>query len=305
MIFRRGDSCMGFKNQIPGLVSRVETAIDLWMPNEDIKPFDLHKAMRYSVLGGGKRVRPLLIYATGQSLGMNIDLLDGPAVAVELVHCYSLVHDDLPAMDDDDLRRGRLTTHKAFDEATAILVGDALQMLALDILVKDPAMVADATARLEVIGELTDACGSLGMTGGQAMDLASEGQQLTADELETMHTYKTGKLILASIMMTCASKPGLDDRIKRSLYRFGQCMGLAFQIKDDLLDIEGSTELLGKTQGSDEALNKATYPLLLGIEQARFRTKELQTEALECLAGLGTRANPLRTLVDMIVNRDR
>ena len=260
--------------------------------------------MRYSVLGGGKRIRPLLVYATGEMLEIIPDKLDGPAVAIELVHCYSLVHDDLPAMDDDDLRRGAPTTHKAYDEATAILVGDALQMLAFHVLTNDLNMIDDAAARLKIVQALALAGGSEGMTGGQAIDLASEGSKLTEEQLEKLHLYKTGYLIRASILMACASSLTLSGERAQRLDRFGQCIGLAFQIRDDLLDVEGTTETIGKTRGSDEAHNKATYPLLFGIDEAKHRANELYSEAMECLAPFGDAAEPLRILTDLIVNRD-
>ena len=295
---------MSFKNQMPELVKRVEARLEHWLPNTDVEPLVLHEAMRYSVLGGGKRIRPLLVYATGQSLGIDLDLLDGPAVAIELVHCYSLVHDDLPAMDDDDLRRGQPTTHKKYDEATAILVGDALQMMAFEVLSGDAAMTSDPAARMEIVKILAFACGSRGMTGGQAIDLASEGQTLTEAQLEILHSYKTGYLILASILMACASKPDLDSDIHQRLDQFGRSIGLAFQIRDDLLDVEGSTEKIGKTQGADEAHKKATYPAMLGIDHARARAQTLYDDAMKCLEPLGDAAEPLRTLTDLIVNRD-
>ena len=295
---------MSFRTQIPELVKRVEQQLERWLPDPSIEPSILHEAMRYSVLGGGKRIRPMLVYATGQSLDIDLDCLDGPAVAIELVHCYSLVHDDLPAMDDDDLRRGRPTTHRQYDESTAILVGDALQMMAFEVLTSDPAMISNSAAQLDIVNILAYACGSRGMTGGQAIDLASEGQTLTEAQLETLHSYKTGYLILASILMACASKPELADETRQRLDRFGRSIGLAFQIRDDLLDVEGSTEKIGKIQGADEALKKATYPALLGIERAKERVQELYNEAMECLSPLGDAAEPLRTLTDMIVNRD-
>jgi len=299
-----GPIMTSFKDRIAQLQDRVEARLEACLPGPEEEPPRLHQAMRYAVLDGGKRFRPLLVYAAGEALGVSPDVLDAPAIAVELVHCFSLVHDDLPAMDDDDLRRGRATVHVAFDEATAILAGDALHVLAFEALVANPQLADEPEARLDMVRVLARACGSRGMTGGQAMDLAAEGQQLTEAQLETLHSRKTGDLIRASILLACAARPGLDAQRQTALERFGRRLGLAFQVTDDLLDIEGSTERLGKPQGADQALDKATYPRLLGMDGAKRKAAALYDEALEYLAPLGGAADPLRAMLDLAVHRD-
>ena len=283
--------------------TRAENALNQWLPAAHILPARLHNAMRYAVLGGGKRVRPLLVYAAGSALGVEMAALDGPACAVELIHAYSLVHDDLPAMDDDDLRRGKPTFHKAFDDATAILAGDALQTLAFYILAHDPAMRAGASARLQMVEALALASGSRGMVGGQAIDLAAVGRTLNLPELEDMHIHKTGALIRASVALGALSNQQLDHDIFHRLDHYSRCIGLAFQIRDDILDIESDTVTLGKTQGADIARNKPTYPSLLGMAEAKQRARNLYQEALECLAPLDARADPLREIAAYIVQR--
>jgi farnesyl diphosphate synthase len=259
--------------------------------------------MRYSALGPGKRIRPVLVYLTGNALGVPLSALDGPAVALELIHAYSLVHDDLPAMDDDDLRRGRPTNHKQYDEATAILVGDSLQALAFYVLAKDPAIKALPAARLQMIERLALAAGSRGMAGGQALDLAAVGQTLNQAELENMHIHKTGALIRASVLMGVLSASTVAPDLAERLDRYAQCIGLAFQVRDDILDVEGTTEEIGKPQGSDQARDKPTFPDLLGMEQAKAFANELHTEACQCLADLGPAWTPLREVADYIVGR--
>lgn len=285
--------------------ARAERALDHWLPAASINPSQLHQAMRYSSLDGGKRVRPLLVYLTGQMLGAIPASLDGPACALELIHVYSLIHDDLPAMDNDELRRGKPTSHIQFDEATAILSGDALQSLAFYILAHDPAMVADAGLRLKMVETLALASGSRGMAGGQAIDLAAEGagQALNLVELENMHIHKTGALIRASVKLGALSQPGVEPAQMDKLDHFANCMGLAFQIRDDILDVEGDTETLGKPQGSDQARNKATYPALLGMSEAKRRADELHQEAIDSLAGWGESAQPLRDIAEYIIHR--
>jgi farnesyl diphosphate synthase len=282
--------------------TRVEQALQHWLPKSTLLPENLHKAMRYSVLEGGKRVRAVLVHATGQALGANPAALDGPACAVELIHAYSLIHDDLPAMDNDDLRRGKATCHKAFDEATAILAGDALQALSFYILSHDPAMTDDTTARLNMIETLALASGSRGMAGGQAIDLAAEGQRLSLAELENMHIHKTGALIRASVQMGALSSTASPEQLEQ-LDHYAKCVGLSFQIHDDVLDVEGDTQTLGKPQGSDIARNKSTYPALLGMTEAKAHARELHEEALEHIAGFGKEADPLRWLSTYIVER--
>ncbi len=283
--------------------NRVERALDARLPGEDILPQTLHQAIRYSVLNGGKRTRPLLTYATGQALGLSEDVLDAPACAVEFIHVYSLIHDDLPAMDNDDLRRGKPTCHKAYDEATAILAGDALQALAFEILANDPSIEADASARLKMITTLTRASGSQGMVGGQAIDLGSVGRKLTLPELENMHIHKTGALIRASVNLAALSKSDLDPCVAKKLDHYAKCIGLSFQVKDDILDIESDTATLGKTQGKDIDNDKPTYPALLGMAGAKQKAQELHEQAVESLAGFGGEADLLRDLSLYIIER--
>jgi farnesyl diphosphate synthase len=284
---------------------RVEKALQHWLPTEDVNPASLHAAMRYACLDGGKRVRPLLVYLTGQMLGVAPAALDGPACALELIHVYSLIHDDLPAMDNDELRRGKPTTHIQFDEATAILAGDALQSLAFHILAHDPDMVDDAARRLHMVEVLALASGSRGMAGGQAMDLAAEGADRTMNlvEVENMHIHKTGALIHASVTLGALSQPDIEPAQLEKLEHFANCMGLAFQIRDDILDVEGKTETLGKPQGSDEARHKATYPALLGMTEAKRRADELHVEAVDSLSQWGEAAQSLRDLAEYIIHR--
>jgi farnesyl diphosphate synthase len=274
---------MTFDDQLQFYQARTERRLAHWLPDEDILPPALHRAMRYSTLGGGKRLRPVLVYATGVALGVPLSRLDGPACAVELIHAYSLVHDDLPAMDDDALRRGKPTCHLAFDEATAILAGDALQSLAFYVLAHDSSMIDDAAIRLEMIERLAQASGSRGMAGGQAMDLAAEGQVLNFAELENLHIHKTGALIRASVLLGALSCSDLDAARRERLDHYAKCIGLAFQIQDDILDVEGDTAVLGKPQGSDQHHNKATYPALLGLDAARQRAQELCAQAIRSL----------------------
>jgi geranylgeranyl pyrophosphate synthase len=282
---------------------RIERELTARLPPATARPTRLHEALRYSALGGGKRVRPVLVYATASSLGIAEATVDGVACAVELIHAYSLVHDDLPAMDDDDLRRGRPTCHKAFDEATAILVGDALQVLAFETLASDPGLPADATIRLELVRLLAAASGIGGMAGGQALDLAAVGRQLSLAEVEEMHARKTGALIHASVMMTAACGERTSEASARALDDFARAIGLAFQIQDDLLDIEGDATLLGKAIGADRAHDKPTYPSSVGVEAARRRMHELHARALASLAVLGSRAAPLASVSDWLVLR--
>ncbi len=261
--------------------------------------------MRYAVLGGGKRLRPTLVYATAEALGLPWGSLDGPACAVELIHAYSLVHDDLPAMDDDDLRRGRPTCHRAYDEATAILVGDALLPLAFLVLASDPALPAGGERRLAMIQCLARASGSQGMAGGQSLDLAATGQPLDLTALENLHRCKTGALIRASVQMATLAAPGIEEEVATSLDRYAACIGLAFQVRDDILDVDGSTATLGKTRGKDALQRKVTYPALLGLAGAKQKAEALCEEALGHLALLDERADPLRWIAGYIVGRDR
>jgi len=283
---------------------RVDAALNKWLPSADTIPTHLHDAMRYAVIGGGgKRVRPILVYAAGQTVGIEASQLDGIAAALEIIHAYSLIHDDLPAMDDDDLRRGRPTCHKAFDEATAILAGDALQALAFEIICEDQAMNADAATRLRLIRELTVASGSVGMAGGQAIDLNSVGKKLNLQELESMHSLKTGALIRASVIMGALNSKECDREMLEKLDQYSQLIGLAFQVQDDILDVISDTETLGKPQGSDIEQNKPTFLELMGLEESQQYAMQLHQKALECLAGFDTRADTLRDLSAYIVER--
>jgi farnesyl diphosphate synthase len=272
------------------------------LPGEEQQPEVLHRAMRYSALAGGKRFRPLLVYSTGKALGLTPDSLDPIAVAIELIHAYSLIHDDLPAMDDDELRRGRPTCHRAFDEATAILAGDALQALAFDVLARGlPASSADSLA---VIHEIAQACGSSGMAGGQALDLAAVGSELSEAELKTMHRLKTGALIRASVTSPCLLA-GLDDETLRAASEFGECLGLAFQIKDDILDVAGTSALTGKSTQADAALGKPTFVSILGIAESRRQALELRDQALIRLERIPGDTATLAWLAEYVVGRDR
>ncbi len=297
-------TALPFKQRLRDYKERVEKALDAWLPAPDQQPDRLHQAMRYAVLNGGKRIRPVLVYATGEALGGPVAGLDGPACALELIHAYSLVHDDLPAMDDDDLRRGIPTCHRAFDEATAILVGDALQALAFKILARDPAMAISPHARLDMITLLADASGSRGMVGGQAIDLAAVGQRLNLAQLENMHRHKTGALIRASVELGALAAGCQDKQLLQNLRDYARCIGLAFQVRDDILDIEGDTAVIGKTQGADMARNKPTYPALLGLEEAKATARRLHQEALDALSGLDRRADILRQISAYIVQRE-
>jgi farnesyl diphosphate synthase len=282
---------------------RVETVLEATLPPANRTPERLHAAQRYSVLGGGKRLRPLLVYCTGEALGLAPDVLDAPAAAVELIHAYSLVHDDLPAMDDDDLRRGRPTTHRAFDEATAILAGDSLQVLAFSLLAH--ARHADVTpeARLEMIQILADASGTVGMAGGQALDLAAVGRELSLAELEAMHRLKTGALIRAAVLMAAVAAPALPARAREALDGYAADIGLAFQIQDDILDVEGNPEEIGKNIGMDAARSKPTYVSLMGLQEAKDRAQALKNRACDRLTILGQRAQVLAWLAAYVVDR--
>jgi geranylgeranyl pyrophosphate synthase len=283
--------------------SRVQSVLDTVLPAADVSPQRLHAAQRYAVLGGGKRLRPLLVYCTGEALGLAASTLDAPAAAVELIHSYSLVHDDLPAMDDDDLRRGQPTTHRAFDEATAILAGDALQVLAFSLLARDRAAGVSSEARLKMIQILADASGTAGMAGGQSLDLSAVGRNLGLEELEAMHRLKTGALIRASVLLAAACAPQLTAAEWDALDGYSQDIGLAFQIQDDILDVEGKTEDLGKTIGADAARAKPTYPSVLGLAAAKLRARELNRRACDRLAPLGERARVLAWLASYVVDR--
>ncbi len=279
----------------------MESILAEWLPSPQIAPQRLHEAMRYAVLGGGKRVRPLLAFAAGEVTGADPDRVQHAAAAVELIHAYSLVHDDMPAMDDDALRRGKPTVHVEFDEATALLVGDALQSLAFDILASTP-LADDAAAQLKMVQLLAQAAGSRGMAGGQAIDLASVGKPLDLAELEFMHIHKTGALIRAAVLLGAQCGKTSDDATA-ALDHYAKCIGLAFQVVDDVLDAEAPTATLGKTAGKDAANNKPTYVSLLGAARARELALELRADAHAALDKLAPPAQRLRQLADFVVER--
>jgi farnesyl diphosphate synthase len=290
-----------FKDRVGDYQRRIDACLDDVLPSTELAPRRLHDAMRYAVFNGGKRVRPLLAYATGECLGVDASVLDGPAVAIELIHAFSLVHDDLPAMDDDELRRGKPTVHIQYDEATAILAADALVPLAFAVVAG--LETASLQARNDLVRLIAGACGSIGMTGGQSIDLAAEGVTLTAVELEHMYSLKTGALIHAAIVSAYLLDGNLPDADFAALDAFGRDIGIAFQIKDDILDVEGDTEIIGKPSGSDERLGKATYPALFGIDASRARCNDLLASALDDLERFGSRAGPLEWLARYIVER--
>ena len=282
-------------------LSRVDKALDQQLPDTAIEPSRLHEAMRYATFNGGKRVRPILVYASGLACSGRPEQLDMAACAVELIHSYSLVHDDLPAMDNDDLRRGKPTCHRAYDEATAILVGDALQSLAFRLLTNGQQQLPAETS-LRMVRLLASASGSRGMAGGQAMDIDAVNRELSLPELEIMHIHKTGALIRASVQLGALAGGGSEEQ-QRQLGHYAKAIGLAFQVQDDILDVVGDTDTLGKTQGKDAAANKPTYPGLLGLNGAREKARELLDEALAALSDFGPEADQLRHLARYVVER--
>ncbi len=279
--------------------ARVERALELALPAPEDAPQRLHAAMRHAVLGGGKRMRPLLVFAAGRAARAPESRLDAPAAAVELIHAYSLVHDDLPAMDDDDLRRGRPTVHVAFDEATAILAGDALQTRAFELLAGAD---ADPAVRLAWVATLAGASGVAGMCGGQALDIDATGREQSLEDLAHMHAWKTGALIRAAVRMG-AQAGQADDAMLTRLDEFATALGLAFQIRDDILDVEATSEQLGKTAGKDAAQAKSTYPGLLGMDGARARLHEQRQRMGSALSSFGAEADALRALGELAVAR--
>ena len=289
--------------QINHYQNRASLALDQRLPAADLHPSDLHRAMRYAVLGGGKRIRPVLVYATGVAGCAPPDALGAPARAGEGTLPYSVMKDVLPAMDRNDLRHGQPTCHKAFGEALAILAGDALQAQAFQVLSQDSTLVVDSVIRVKMLGVLAQAAGSRGMVGGQAIDLAAVGRELSLAEIENMHIHKTGALIRASVLLGAFSQPAIDPAVLDRLDRYAKCIGLAFQIRDDILDVVGDTATLGKPQGSDRVLDKPTYPALLGLEGAREHARALYEEALASLEPLGPETDPLRWIAGYIVER--
>jgi farnesyl diphosphate synthase len=285
---------------LQALIRRAEQALENRLPPAEQSPAPLHAAMRYAVLGGGKRLRPLLVYAAAHAFGEDGAALDGAACAVELIHAYSLVHDDLPAMDDDALRRGRPTCHIVYGEAMAILAGDALQALAFEILCDEK---GDATIGMEKQRVLGRACGAEGMAGGQALDLAAVGRTLSLDELEHMHTCKTGALIRASVRLGALSAGAGADALDM-LDRYAHAVGLAFQVRDDILDVEGDSSVIGKTAGKDAAADKPTFPSIIGLQASRTRLSELTDIALNAIAPLGESGILLQELANYAAHRD-
>jgi farnesyl diphosphate synthase len=292
-----------FSGLLSSWQARIEQQLDIRLPSIKDAPQRLHEALRYSALGGGKRVRPALVYATATALGIPLDHVDGVACAVELIHAYSLVHDDLPAMDNDDLRRGRPTCHKAFDEATAILAGDALQVLAFELLTDGPGLPPSTTIRLKLVSLLARASGTQGMAGGQALDLAATGRRLTLPEVEQVHARKTGALIHASVMMAASCSNAISLPTLQALDDYALAVGLAFQIQDDLLDVEGDPAIIGKATGADLALNKPTYPAVAGLDTSRTRMHQLHTSALDAIHRVGLSNSPLVALSNWLVLR--
>ena len=295
-------TAISFQEWLVSHSERVESALDRLLDLPQTTPQRLHEAMRYAAQGGGKRIRPLLVYAAGQlgeSSAQKTDMLDAAAVAVECIHAYSLVHDDMPCMDDDDLRRGRPTVHKAFDEATALLVGDALQTRAFELLANSP---GDANARLQMITCLAAASGSRGMAGGQAIDLESVGKKLDLAGLQQMHAMKTGALLSCAVELGGIAAKLNADQLKQ-LNQYSNALGLAFQIVDDVLDATADSQTLGKTAGKDAAANKPTYVTLMGLDYAQQQAKELQEIAMRSLDGFGNQAQALKDLALLVVNR--
>lgn len=284
---------------LAGWTARTERQLQAALPDPETAPQRLHQAMHHAALGGGKRMRPLLVRAAGHLFGADEAALDAPALAVELVHAYSLVHDDLPAMDDDDLRRGRPTTHIAFDEATAILAGDALQTRAFEVLAAAPLPPAMALACLRT---LAAASGAAGMCGGQALDIDATGRLQSLDDLKRMHALKTGALIRAAVRMG-ALCGGADESALAQLDRFADALGLAFQVRDDILDVEASSEQLGKTAGKDAAQDKSTFPALLGMPGAKAQLETLALAMQQALAPFGPRADALAALAELAIRR--
>jgi geranylgeranyl pyrophosphate synthase len=288
--------------EVAGWRERFEEVLRQQLPAGGAGSEQLHEAMRYAALAGGKRFRPVLVFAAGKALGLDPARLDPVAAAIELIHAYSLVHDDLPAMDDDDLRRGRPTCHRAFGEATAILAGDALQALAFEVLAGQ--LPAGSAASQRAIREIAAACGANGMAGGQALDLAAVGQNLAEPELMTMHRLKTGALIRASVTCPCILA-GAEEASTARFAAYGDCIGLAFQVHDDILDIAGNSELTGKSTLADVALNKPTFPSVIGLEESRRRAYELRDEAISHLQTVQGDVSTLEWLANYVVSRDR
>jgi len=293
---------MSFRSHVSDVQAHIESVLDAWLPKDDPHTARLCDAMRYSVLGGGKRLRALLVYTTGEAFGATRANLDAPAAAVEIIHAYSLIHDDLPAMDDDDLRRGRPSCHRAFDEGTAILAGDALQAYAFELLAVRTAAL-DPAARIQMLVTLAAAIGTNGMAGGQAIDLGAVGRKLSLSELELMHRRKTGALITGSVELGAQAAGLLSGAELETMRRYGDELGLAFQIQDDILDVTGDTATLGKRQGADALHDKPNYPSILGLDAARTLAARHRDAALAAIEPLGPRGGLLRDLAHFVVDR--
>ncbi len=292
---------MTFDEWMRAVLARVEAALERYLPGPQVEPARLHEAMRYAALGGGKRVRPLLVHAAGELTGAQAQALEAASAAIEMIHVYSLVHDDMPCMDDDELRRGKPTVHVKYDEATALLVGDALQSQAF-IALTDEAALEPAT-QAALVRELALASGSLGMAGGQAIDLASVGLTLTREQLETMHRMKTGALLRAAVRMGALAGAAQSTDAMRALDRYAAAIGLAFQVVDDILDVTTDSATLGKTAGKDAKDGKPTYVSILGLDASRALAAQLHREAHEALGSFDGRAQRLAELADLVVNR--
>lgn len=292
---------MTFEEWMRAVLARVEAALERYLPATAMEPARLHEAMRYAVLGGGKRVRPLLVHAAGELTGARPAALEAASAALEMIHVYSLVHDDMPCMDDDDLRRGKPTVHVQYDEATALLVGDALQSQAFVVLTDETAL--DTRAQAALVRELAVASGSVGMAGGQAIDLASVGLALTRPQLETMHRMKTGALLRASVRMGALAGTVPDADVLRALDVYAAAVGLAFQVVDDILDVTTDSATLGKTAGKDAKDGKPTYVSIIGLDASRELAAQLRRDAHDALAPFGERARRLGELADLVVNR--
>jgi len=293
-----------FEQTLQTYQKEINAALLRYLPAKNEIPHKLHEAMHYVIFNGGKRVRPVLVYATGQALHAPLEKLHAPAAAIEMIHAYSLVHDDLPAMDDDDLRRGKPTCHKAFNEATAILTGDALLTLAFEILSSKNNFSPAAEKQLEMITLLAKASGNIGMVGGQAIDLDSVGVSLNLNQLKQMHAKKTGALIQVSVSLGAKAASASTEQTL-CLTEYADAIGLAFQIRDDILDVEGDTAVIGKSQGADIARNKPTYPALLGLDGAKQAASDLHDKALDALCDFDDKADTLRQLSAYIVERDK
>jgi farnesyl diphosphate synthase len=298
----RNEQVNDFSAWVVDMQTRMELVLDAHLPASTISPTRLHEAMRYAALGGGKRVRALLAYAAGEFCGAELEHIDVPAASVEMIHAFSLVHDDLPCMDDDDLRRGKPTTHKQYGDAMALLVGDALQSLAFQLISQDK-LLNNATQKLQMLHILALASGSRGMAGGQAIDIDSVGIPLTRAELEHMHIHKTGALIRAAALLGAYSADTPDEEKIKTIDHFSKSIGLAFQVVDDILDAEADTQTLGKTAGKDAKNNKSTYVTILGLTAAKQLASELHANAMAALSFYGREADLLRHLANFITQR--